>query len=40
VVREQVAELVEEKQFVKFITEYKSAFDDLIGTFVREVSER
>ncbi len=39
-VREQVAELVEEKQFVEFISESTSAFSELIVKFVRGVSER
>jgi hypothetical protein len=39
-VREQVAELVEEKQFVEFITESANAFNELIGKFVHGVSER
>ena len=38
-IQEQVKELVEQKQFLKFVREYKQAFDDLINRFVKAVSE-
>lgn len=39
-VQSQVSDLVEEKKFSEFIAAIRGAFDDAVGKFIREVSDR